>query len=52
MNKGMGNWEKHTRGIGAKILLQVSERNINKLGYMLNYCHTPFIDNLSVPAMM
>jgi hypothetical protein len=23
MNKGMGSWEKHTRGIGAKLLLQV-----------------------------
>jgi tuftelin-interacting protein 11 len=23
MNKGMGTWEKHTRGIGAKLLLQV-----------------------------
>jgi hypothetical protein len=23
INKGMGNWEKHTRGIGAKLLLQV-----------------------------
>jgi len=23
MNKGVGTWEKHTRGIGAKLLLQV-----------------------------
>jgi len=23
MNKGVGSWEKHTRGIGAKLLLQV-----------------------------
>jgi hypothetical protein len=23
MHKGMGTWEKHTRGIGAKLLLQV-----------------------------
>lgn len=23
MTKGVGNWEKHTKGIGAKLLLQV-----------------------------
>ena len=23
LHKGMGSWEKHTRGIGAKLLLQV-----------------------------
>lgn len=24
IEKGVGNWEKHTKGIGAKLLLQVS----------------------------
>lgn len=24
IQKGMGGWEKHTKGIGAKLLLQVS----------------------------
>lgn len=23
MNQGVGNWEKHTKGIGAKLLLQM-----------------------------
>lgn len=23
IDKGVGNWEKHTKGIGAKLLLQV-----------------------------
>lgn len=36
MNKGVGTWEKHTRGIGAKLLLQVCLKTIHKLGYMLN----------------
>lgn len=24
VDKGVGNWEKHTKGIGAKLLLQVN----------------------------
>jgi hypothetical protein len=30
-NKGMGTWEKHTRGIGAKLLLQVFSTTVQLL---------------------
>lgn len=26
MNKGLGDWEKHTKGIGAKLLLGVNKK--------------------------
>jgi len=26
MNKGLGDWEKHTKGIGAKLLLGVNHK--------------------------
>jgi hypothetical protein len=26
MNKGLGDWEKHTKGIGAKLLLGVIKK--------------------------
>lgn len=28
MNKGLGDWEKHTKGIGAKLLLGVNHKFI------------------------
>jgi hypothetical protein len=43
MNKGMGSWERHTRGIGAKLLLQVFQRDVHEVGYMLSYYSNSFI---------
>jgi hypothetical protein len=43
INKGMGSWEKHTRGIGAKLLLQVFSRTVHEVHYVLNYGCVPFI---------
>jgi tuftelin-interacting protein 11 len=36
INKGMGSWEKHTRGIGAKLLLQVFSRTAHEVDYVPN----------------
>lgn len=53
MDKGVGNWEKHTKGIGAKLLLQVRGRyeileikfSVNDTVYLIQYLI--FIDGLS-----
>jgi hypothetical protein len=42
IKKGMGSWEKHTRGIGAKLLLQVFSRTAHEVVYVLNYYYVPF----------
>jgi hypothetical protein len=39
INKGMGSWEKHTRGIGAKLLLQVFSTTVYEVDYVLNCVH-------------
>jgi hypothetical protein len=36
INKGMGSWEKHTRGIGAKLLLQVFLTTVHEVDLVLN----------------
>ncbi|XP_060532226.1 uncharacterized protein LOC132705582 isoform X2 [Cylas formicarius] len=41
INQGMGNWEKHTKGIGAKLLLQMGFQPGKGLGKDLQGISTP-----------
>ncbi|XP_066146544.1 septin-interacting protein 1 [Euwallacea fornicatus] len=41
INQGMGNWEKHTKGIGAKLLLQMGYEPGRGLGKDLQGISTP-----------
>lgn len=41
MNQGVGNWEKHTKGIGAKLLLQMGFQPGKGLGKDLQGISAP-----------
>lgn len=41
VNQGVGNWEKHTKGIGAKLLLQMGFQPGKGLGKDLQGISTP-----------
>jgi hypothetical protein len=40
MQKGVGDWERHTKGIGAKLLLQVKQKNKKTKITYFSYFHT------------
>jgi hypothetical protein len=49
INKGVGSWEKHTRGIGAKLLLQVFSETLREVDYVLNYYCAVSLHLFSIP---